>query len=809
MGGTDVTFYRGVPCEVEEWVLNEPFGPASASIRFPQVSIFELLPAWLSDWSTVLIQRVRPDNSVQTLWAGWLSVQSSSSSDGVFVADCIGKMYQSDLLIRKPAFRDAATDMGVILAEALNPGSRYGTLVSRATGVLSSTRGSWNPLLTGFAQDLLATATVPTDVGGNGGVGFDILPDNSGYYMVSDTGNVVPFAMTTPYEGGMGARVLNKPVVGIAVRSQGGYWLAAQDGGVFALGAPFYGSLVDTPLNGPIVAVIARPTGAGYWLVGEDGGVFGLGDADAHFYGNATEAAVDAIVGADRTDSGNGYWLVDALGRVYAYGDAPYRGGNVTPGVVAISRRKLHDGYWIVFENGLVQYYGNQYAHYGDMSGALLAAPIVDIVSTPSGNGYYLAGADGGVFAFGDADYQGSVVGLDGVANQWTLLYDLAGNAPYLKVKDRINTHWTVRCGADGVEHNLTRDPGMSPNALYGEGIADDNCRWRNSRYPAVDDPLILPLAVDPAVEPYRYATDGTVIGSNPSYVSGKMRVEHYENMGDGVAKAEGVNSAHSELMRDMDPGYFGSITLTADPEEGSRFEIQAGQNILLRGHYGQDRLLHIAQARVQPNSDPPSVELQVDEKARDLLTLQAIHARDRETSDPVRRRKPTRRNSRSIEDRIAVFDCEQGAGQFTTGILPAGQWTVIRIPVAEEGSIVRTEIVASVAAEFSAGIWDREITPAAIAAVMPEGPLDDVSTPSGDPWDEWSEESGLIIAWGGPGRAAGYDPYQASDSTAATGKLVDNAQWYYSLPTPPWIWLAIWPTAPAAFSGRMLPGID
>ncbi len=38
--------------------------------------------------------------------------------------------------------------------------------------------------------------------------------------------------------------VLNKPVVGMAVDlTEGGYWLVASDGGIFAFGdAPFYGS---------------------------------------------------------------------------------------------------------------------------------------------------------------------------------------------------------------------------------------------------------------------------------------------------------------------------------------------------------------------------------------------------------------------------------------------------------------------------------------------------------------------------------------------------------------------------------------
>ena len=38
-------------------------------------------------------------------------------------------------------------------------------------------------------------------------------------------------------------------------------------------------------------------------------------------------------------------------------------------------------------------------------------APIVGIEATPDGKGYWLVGADGGVFTFGDAQFSGSLAG--------------------------------------------------------------------------------------------------------------------------------------------------------------------------------------------------------------------------------------------------------------------------------------------------------------------------------------------------------------------------------------------------------------
>ena len=55
---------------------------------------------------------------------------------------------------------------------------------------------------------------------------------------------------------------------------------------------------------------------------------------------------------------------------------------------------------------------------YGGMNGHPLNAPIVGIASTPTGNGYWLVGADGGVFNFGDAKLLGPRPAL---LQQWGL----------------------------------------------------------------------------------------------------------------------------------------------------------------------------------------------------------------------------------------------------------------------------------------------------------------------------------------------------------------------------------------------------
>jgi len=48
--------------------------------------------------------------------------------------------------------------------------------------------------------------------------------------------------------------------------------------------------------------------------------------------------------------------------------------------------------------------------YFGSMGGQVLAQPVVELVATPNGLGYWMAAADGGIFAFGDAAYYGSPV---------------------------------------------------------------------------------------------------------------------------------------------------------------------------------------------------------------------------------------------------------------------------------------------------------------------------------------------------------------------------------------------------------------
>ena len=104
------------------------------------------------------------------------------------------------------------------------------------------------------------------------------------------------------------------PSVAPALTAANGYRLVAADGGIFAFGgAGFDGSMGAKHLNSPIVGMASTPTGNGYWLVAADGGIFAFGDAS--FQGSmGAEHLNSPIVGMGSSEGVTGPRLAPANG---------------------------------------------------------------------------------------------------------------------------------------------------------------------------------------------------------------------------------------------------------------------------------------------------------------------------------------------------------------------------------------------------------------------------------------------------------------------------------------------------------------
>jgi hypothetical protein len=168
---------------------------------------------------------------------------------------------------------------------------------------------------------------------------------------------------------------------------------------------------------GQITGSAATPTGAGYWLVDSGGDIFSFGDA--RFAGSVggksqSKPLRKPVVAIVPTRSGSSYWEVAADGAVSAFGDAVAPAGNRLPGtklkapVVGAARVGLN-GLELAAADGAVFPLGGAPA-YGSMGGKPLGKPITSVSTTPAGDGYWLAGTAGGVFAFGASAFLGNAL---------------------------------------------------------------------------------------------------------------------------------------------------------------------------------------------------------------------------------------------------------------------------------------------------------------------------------------------------------------------------------------------------------------
>ena len=76
--------------------------------------------------------------------------------------------------------------------------------------------------------------------------------------------------------------------------------------------------------------------------------------------------------------------------------------------IVAGTESTGRQGYWLAGADGSVYAYGSGAPFLGSMAGRHLAKPIVTIASMPDGAGYWMAASDGGMFSFGTAKFHGS-----------------------------------------------------------------------------------------------------------------------------------------------------------------------------------------------------------------------------------------------------------------------------------------------------------------------------------------------------------------------------------------------------------------
>lgn len=397
----------------------------------------------------------------------------------------------------------------------------------------------------------------------------------------------------------------------------------------------------------------------------------------------------------------------------------------------------------------------------------------------------------------------------DGVG-QWTLKCS-PGRFPFLELKNTTTRKWTVTNGYYGVKLNVASDMMASTTTIFGEGQEPDGCRWRNSRYDAPGTlPTFRPLALVTENEQFVYDERGRIIGQNPAFDPYKMRVARYVNYGTGVTQAEATRSAEAELRRDVNPGWYGNLELKVDPEEGSRMDIRAGDNIGVRYHHSDGiTLFHVSAVdHAFSKTDGIVTTLTVDTNTRDDLVILSLQQRNREAAkDPRRNLNPPRQKSKNTPDERTVFDCENKAGFMPSTSHAGGSWHVVPIPAGDYGQIVRTEFTTVASkVKFAMGIFSKRPAIATLDALV-GNPLSQEA-----PWDAKADEltaAGLLIAWGSSMEAMGYYPGTQQKDSPITGRFLDGQTWDYFSDDVPWLYVAFYLAGAGNISGRLTPGVE
>ena len=105
-------------------------------------------------------------------------------------------------------------------------------------------------------------------------------------------------------------------------------------------------------------------------------------------------------------------------GGVIGFGDAQSINAPIGPALSSVMVAMALDpaassgqqGYWLAAADGGVFAQGSA-GFYGSLGALHLNGPIVGMAATPTGRGYWLVAMDGGVFSFGDATFYGSMGG--------------------------------------------------------------------------------------------------------------------------------------------------------------------------------------------------------------------------------------------------------------------------------------------------------------------------------------------------------------------------------------------------------------
>lgn len=365
----------------------------------------------------------------------------------------------------------------------------------------------------------------------------------------------------------------------------------------------------------------------------------------------------------------------------------------------------------------------------------------------------------------------------------------------------------------------LQRDAGLPVTGIVNQATWD--ATWSNGASDLnLGGAAFHPIATDARVEPWLYSSNGSVLARNPARDATLLPLGRFVSYGQGVTKKQARAWARAELGKVANPGLAGTITLDGvDPVEMSRLDIREGMNVRLMHAYGNP-LLHVAGVRWSRSGPSWSVSLTVDTRARDLLPLNEIAARNKAAKlDPARRAISQLRRSAQHRDTPGVWDSEGGYGVLPARACNAGSWTVFVIAGGQYGSLQRVIVNTSPHTRYCLALFGMSPGTAWLNSNC-ANPLVDQGDNGYRFWDRPSRQEGLhdrlfIEAWGEFNQRAGYSPgYETHPESgkptghSVTGRLDVLSSTDYGLASEPRLYVAVWAEVATTIKGvvRLLP---
>lgn len=269
--------------------------------------------------------------------------------------------------------------------------------------------------------------------------------------------------------------------------------------------------------------------------------------------------------------------------------------------------------------------------------------------------------------------------------DQWTIRKD-PGRLPVMYLRRQFDGPTIkLRYGSPGVTDNLTQDGEQQYSVVFGQGVGPDGIAW-NEMVPLGDASFLTwaPLYPEEAEDSLYVGWErgNNLLENYDGYAAereraeGQVVVERYiSDFPSGVDEEDGRRIAKAWAVRDSTAGWSGTITididaLDMDDNQVSKWNIRPGAVVFLQGFQGLETVAQGVNKffvnRVVMKPMTGTVELQVDTKYRDALTIEHAEAAKKDTLSVVYANRVGQMMNQ-IQDLAAPWSANKGAGVMPT----------------------------------------------------------------------------------------------------------------------------------------------